>query len=614
MNNIDIRIRNMEMKMKHIYSILSVLCLSLLTVSCSNELEDTNDTGYLKLELTTLTSTNEVGTRVAPPSDYKPRTLSVKILNAKNEVVLSTDDVAKDTRFQGNILLTPGKYTIQASSAKWDGSGSAVGAPYYTGFTTATVTAKTLTKAKVTLTQANVKVTVHFDANLRQYFIAESVKCIVLSALDGVAPRQFTLSTIESAYFPVGKLTFLLHVTNKRGEEFTMSNDVTDVKARDHYIVNYKLAETGSMGGVTVKVDDETQSCTFDIEIPRKSSTALQANKANAWSNFAELSGSVTGKTATFDATKLKLQYKEKNASEWTSINSSELTSTTPDNYSYRLKNLTPATEYIYRLCYTDGENNVNSNEVSFTTEAQTQIENNSFENWYKNGKSWYPNAEGSVYWSSSNPGSTSMGEQYNVTTKDTEFYHSGSSSAKLATKYVTIKLAAASLFTGTFDGLIGTRGAKLKWGVPFTSRPTALRGYYSFTGGSINQGSQPADAGAPAMGGRDACQFFCALLTEQLKVGGNAESGEYKKSTTIDWENDPRIIAYGQMTQSDDTPSGQWQELNIPLTYHDYSKKPAYMLIVVSANKWGDYFYGCDSNVLYVDDFSFEYGEPTTK
>ena len=37
-------------------------------------------------------------------------------------------------------------------------------------------------------------------------------------------------------------------------------------------------------------------------------------------------------------------------------------------------------------------------------------------------------------------------------------------------------------------------------------------------------------------------------------------------------------------------------------------------MLIVVSANKWGDYFHGCDSNVLYVDDFSFDYAEPTFK
>ena len=67
-------------------------------------------------------------------------------------------------------------------------------------------------------------------------------------------------------------------------------------------------------------------------------------------------------------------------------------------------------------------------------------------------------------------------------------------------------------------------------------------------------------------------------------------------------------------MTQYDDSPAGTWQELNIPLTYHSTTQQPAYMLIVVSANKWGDYFHGCDSNVLYVDDFSFDYAEPTFK
>ena len=177
----------------------------------------------------------------------------------------------------------------------------------------------------------------------------------------------------------------------------------------------------------------------------------------------------------------------------------------------------------------------------------------------------------------------------------------------------MVIKLAAASLFTGEFHGLIGTNGAKLKWGVPFTSRPSALKGYYNFKGGAVNR-AKTTEAGAPAKGERDAFQIFCAMLTEPLLVGGNVESGDYKKSTAIDWENDPRIIAYGQMTQYDDSPAGTWQELNIPLTYHSTTQQPAYMLIVVSANKWGDYFHGCDSNVLYVDDFSFDYAEPTFK
>ena len=212
-------------------------------------------------------------------------------------------------------------------------------------------------------------------------------------------------------------------------------------------------------------------------------------------------------------------------------------------------------------MAYDDGQTSVNSNEMTFTTEETTQIENSSFENWYKDGKSWMPNAQNSTYWSTSNPGSTSMGEQYNVTTQSTDFYHSGASSAKLGTKYVVIKLAAASLFTGEFHGLIGTSGAKLKWGVPFTSRPSSLKGFLSYTGGNVNRTGKDLPSTAPASGSPDACQLFCALLTEPLYVGGNATASangiNYEKSTIIDWQNDPRIIAYGEIIRSENTPSG---------------------------------------------------------
>lgn len=596
--------------MKTIYNVFSFLVLSLLTFSCSNDLDFTKEEiGYLKLDIKTLVSTITRGT--SAPKDYNAKTLAVKITDESGKIVMETNDVDNDASFKGNIVLTPGSYSITASSAGWDGSDSGFGVPYYTGSTKATVKAKTLTEASLTLTQANVKVTVKYDDNFRTYF--SSANCVVTSAIENVSLQRFSLTTVGSAYFPVADLNFFLAVTNKSGESYSMSKDVTGVKARDHYIINYKIAEAGSLGGVTVKVDDATQAYNFTIEVPRKSSTSLQANQANAYTNMAYLSGAITAKTATFDESKLVLQYKKKANADWSEIAASALTKGENDSYTYKLTSLTPATEYVYRLSYSDGETNVNSNEISFSTETALGIKNSSFEDWYKDGNAWVPGTQGQVYWNSSNPGSTSMGDSYNVTTSSTELVHGGTYSAKLANKYVVIKLAAASLFTGTFDGLIGTNGAKLTWGVPFTSRPSALKGYMSYTPGAINRVGKNLPSTAPAKGETDACQIFCALLTEQLKVGGNAEDGDYKKSTVIDWENDPRIIAYGELTQNT-SDGGKWKEFNIPLKYHDMKAKPSYMLIVVSASKWGDYFHGCDSNVLYLDDFSFEYGEPTAK
>jgi hypothetical protein len=84
--------------------------------------------------------------------------------------------------------------------------------------------------------------------------------------------------------------------------------------------------------------------------------------------------------------------------------------------------------------------------------------------------------------------------------------------------------------------------------------------------------------------------------------------------TTGLDWENDPRVVAYGQMTQGTSS-NGAWQELNIPLKYHSTTAKPTHLLIVCSASKYGDYFYGSDSSVLHLDDFEMVYGDnPTVK
>ena len=596
--------------MKKIFSILSIICLSVIAVSCNNEMEDAEQqVGYLKLDFETLLSTNTRA--VTPlPSGYNARTLAVEIKDNQGKIVLESQDAANDDRFKSNLTLEPGTYTITAHSAGWDGSDSGLNSPYYTGFTTVTVRAKVLSQATVTLTQANVKVSVKFDSNFSTYFT--NVNCYVTSSNEDVTMRRFTPSTsISSAYFPVGPLNFMLSVKNRDGVSYTMEKEITDVNARDHFIINYKIAEAGSIGGITVKFDDSTQSYTFDIEVPRQSSTSLNVGAANAFTTFAYLTGAVTAKTSEFTENNLKLQWKRSADANWTDVPASSLTKGENDSYSYKLGNLTPETEYVYRMNYNDGNTNVNSNEVTFSTEAMGTIYNAGFENWYMDGSVAICGKQGDPkYWNSSNAGASSF--IGSVTTQDTGFKHGGNSSAKLATAWASIKLAAASLFTGNFVGLIGTKGAKLDWGVSFTSRPSALKGYYSYTPGSINRGTQPTGVGAPAKNSNDECQITCALVTEQFHVA-NADATGYELTTQIDWQNDSRIVAYGQMTKNTSS-NGAWQEFNIPLVYYSLTKKPTHLIIVCSASKWGDYFYGSDKSVLYLDDFSFEYGEPTLK
>lgn len=597
--------------MKKIFSIISLLCATFFVASCTSDVEVAEQgEGYLKLQLETIVSTF---TRTDVPAGYNAKKLYVAIQDENGQVAkdaagvsLETDDWDNSETLKGNIKLAEGTYTIVAHSANWDGSNSAFDAPYYAGSATTTIKRNTLNTASVTCTLANVKVTVNFDDNFKKYF--ESAKAEVTSAMTGVTARTFVMGqTTSSAYFPVADLSLKVTVNNDATK--TQTNEVKDVKARDHIIVNYSVGDpVGNQGKITVYTDDATQTYTYNILIPRKNLTNVEAKNVTPWSTFAELSGKASLEKNDFN--NVILQWKKQADSDWTTVANDALT-IDKGNVSYKLKGLTPSTAYSYRFVYDNGTDEaINSNEVNFTTEAQTTLYNGGFENWYSEGRIDYcGNAADGKYWNSSNGGAaTYIGS---VTTQDTGFKHSGNSSAKLATSWAVVKLAAASLFTGDFIGLIGTKGAKLDWGVPFTSRPTALKGYYSYSPGSLNRGTQPS--GAPSKGSNDECQIFCALVTELFHVA-NAEASGYEMTTEIDWQNDPRVIAYGQMTQSTSS-NGAWQELNIPLEYHSLTKKPTHLIIVCSASKYGDYFYGSDSSVLHLDDFEFVYGdEPSVK
>lgn len=595
--------------MKKIQYILTFLFVALFAVSCSQDMELEGEQGYLTLRVNSLVSTNEGGTRAAAPEDYAPRTLHVEIVDQSGKVVKSTDDFANDKNFQGNIKMKVGTYTIVAHSAKWDGNGSGFDTPYYYGSTTVKVLSQSLVTASVTCTQANVKLTVNYDDVFASSF--KSAVTTVTSAVSGIDPLQFVMNeTTKSGYIPVGNFDAKLDVVNYSDVSNTLTRKFENVKAREHYILNFKLAQDGYLGdgtgaGVKVEVDESTNTYTYTFEVPRKSAISLVTRAANAWSTFAMLSASVTAKTQSFDNAGLTMEWRVAGATDWNVIPYDALTIDAQDNVTTTLKGLTPNTSYEYRLRYINGDADVVCEPVAFTTEEQIALYNGGFENWWMDGKVAYANEQGVSFWDTSNKGAASFGGSNTTETTDADYVHGGSKAARLESKYIVIKFAAASLYTGSFIELVGTKGAKLNWGVPFASRPTALKGYMQYEPASVNRTSTSAPAEAPASGEPDQCGMYCALLSEALLVDNT------DMSTFPDWENDSRVIAYGSLPLDQNVHSnGAWKEVNIPLVYNNINKKPTHLLVVFSASKYGDYFHGGEGSVLYVDDFSLEYGD----
>lgn len=608
--------------MKKIYSIFAML-VALLVVSCTNDSDIAGKVGYIKLDVTTYQ--NSV-TRTDVPANYVPKQLAVEIVKA-GTIVKSFNDY---TAITDRIALEPGSYIINVHSNGWDGNGSGFGAAYYAGSTTVNVEAGVNSTAKVTCSLANVEVTVVYDASIKKYFT--DGKTTVSSGAQKQYAQDFMLNTDKgSAYFPADDLHLRLSLTNKKGVTHEADADevIGNVKPRDHYTITYALADEGILGdgqsSITVTVNDQTKDYTFNIPVLTTTKVSLDANTPPS-SSIDATSATFTANldvddsfASDFDASKVGFEYRATEATrattDWTSEN---VTVTYKDGTATaKVTNLNPSTSYEGRFVYTydDDDQPTYSKIIGFETqsdEPQEQIYNASFESWYKgSNKAFYANEEGKSYWDSSNPGSSSF--NVNVTNQETSFVHSGSSSAKLGSKYVVVKFAAASLFTGNFVKLIGTSGAELEWGVRFTSRPSALKGYWSYNAPAINRAGKNLPAGTPAKGDPDEAQIFCALLTAQLKVANASNSDGYEISMDIDWQNDPRVIAYGELTKNTSS-NGQWEEFNIPLIYHDANAIPTHMLIVCSSSKYGDYFHGADSSVLYLDDFTFEYGKRTVR
>lgn len=598
--------------MKQINHILLLMLMAFSFFACQKDDMGGESVGYLRLNVGESTSTNS---RSIVPEDYQPKQIAVQILNSSNQVVEETEDW--ELWKEKAIALKPGVYTIKATSNGFDGQAADFDIPYYAGSETVTIENGKEAQKTVVCTLANVKVTVKFDENFVNKF--KSVTVQVGDIAGDYTPLNFTTSETRSAYFPVTSLFSKISVTNNNGVNNSLRNEFTDVKARDHYILNYKLAETGS-SNITITVDPTTHEYTYTFTVSPGATNGAEIS-ASAWDRLAYLKAQSVNLGTGVNAEGLKFQYRTKVSGEdgaWTDVSVSEKEGI----YTGFVTGLTAVTEYEYRF--------VNKDEVvidavqSFTTaavDAQTALYNGNFDLWSESGSTIYPGSAEEAgnttsFWNTSNPGTTqglgAIGGAVNPTTGVQSPVHTtgeGAYAAKLQTTNKLGVLAAASLYTGSFMGLSGM-SANMEFGKPFTSRPVALRGYYMYTPQVINRVSRvPEGVEIVKDETMDQCAIFIALAKKSFTFNNNKEE-EY-----IDYEGDDNIIAYGELPSGAATSGDGYTEFTIPLKYKEsqFGEQPTHIIIVCSASKYGDYMTGGDNSLLYVDDFSLVYeGTPT--
>ena len=145
--------------MKTLYILLTT-CL--LLAACQNEDLKQNTVGYLRLEVET-----DKTTQTRAEDEYNPKQIAVKIVNSAGKTVEETDDW---TTWTEAIELPVGTYTIEASSAGFDGKTAGWDKPYYAAKDTVDIKQGTNTSKSITCKLANVLVTVEFSDDFRAAF------------------------------------------------------------------------------------------------------------------------------------------------------------------------------------------------------------------------------------------------------------------------------------------------------------------------------------------------------------------------------------------------------------------------------------------------------------
>lgn len=600
--------------MKRLYYLIYIGFIACF-FACQSDEDVVSNIGYLRLSVGAGGSANTK----AVPENYNPKQIAVQIVNAQGKVVEETDD---SETWVDPIALETGTYTVKASSNGFDGQESGFDIPYYAGSKEITIKSNQEVQETIVCTLANVKVTVKFDASFLEKFAGRDISVQVgdQTGTNKFTPLNFSTAETRSAYFPVGNLYATLSVSNpdKPLEPYTLKQEFTEVKAKDHYILNYKLQESGETN-ITVTVDPTMHeySYTFTVSTEATNNASLTAG---AWDRLAYLKAENVTTASGVSMEGITFQYRVKtntptkvDETPWTDV----ATTASESTYTAMLTGLTASTTYEYRLANGEGESIGSVKEFTTGgTDLKTTLQNGGFEDWYKSGRVWYAATQTDVsnktyMWDSSNPGSGSFG--FNPTTGSTDIKHGGNYSAKLETQYAYIKLAAASLYYGRFNDLVGTSGAKIDFGQPFTSRPIALKGYFQYAPVAIDRvgGSQPANT--VSKGDMDVCSIFIILSKGTYQLNNTITSTLLSEEKVKDTD---QFIAYGELPISECvSTNGQWKKFNIPLKYKEdaFGEEPTHLIIVCSSSKYGDYFTGGTGSTLYLDDFELIYdGEPT--
>lgn len=694
--------------------LISFALLSAL-VSCNDRgLEMEQGTGYLDLRVSRDASVDIVP--VAKSGEAAADIIAVTLIPQAGGESVVIEDINQMTE---PIKLKTGVYKVVATSGEDKGS-AAFDAPVYYGEEQIEVRNMQVVTKEVVCTLTGVKVTVDFSSAFKASFDYK------LTVSNGEASLEFSqeAGTLDKeAYFHVtDKLSWVLDVTNAKGEKFSLTDSYSQVAPRQHYdlyfdiesaddapfgaaefvitvdnslnvmeydmpifiypdipviigpenisvyssdvpesgdyqivstkgyksvVISHNNTALTSLGlpqttelvgasaetiqtlaaaGVQVTFTEEdirvdaiqmlsalsvgnysfTISARNDLDLVSTMNVNIQVKapveitSIVAWANFAVVKGKYYSQNLPAG-----FAIQHKSSGDWTDgyvllqdVNTSAKT------FKTMVCKLSAGTGYTFRL-KTAKDGGLSATK-SVTTEGVQTVPNLNFDQW-TTGDIIYPyTGKNNGVWDTANEG-LDLGN-YNITKPETSSVIKGTA-AKLESDYVNIfgvkKFAAGNIYTGDFVKVTTSpMGADLNWGIKFSARPVAMKGYYKYVPQTINY-TDGAHSGLK--GQMDKCQIQVALTSPMSGSGtyyfyvssGNNEFVEFSSSNST-------IIAHNLIETSETITS--YRSFTLPFGYRNINTRPSYIIITCCSSYLGDYFTGGDGSTMWVDEFELIY------
>ena len=446
-------------------------------------------------------------------------------------------------------------------------------------------------------------------------YASDSVSDVVYGLHSSRSYSTVVISHNDSRLLQYG-LPYSTDLTKDDLASFMESSGVS-VEMLEDYDINIDFTSFVNalpIGEYAVKIFVENESgLTVEKNIQFVINSCVNILEATPWAKFMFVKGQWLSEAMPSD---LKLQYRL-TGGQWIDFVPEVQSQFVVDNENKSFKayicRLQPSSSYEVRIVTVDEE----IIPVTRTTDSAAQLYNLSFDDWYQNGKVWYAYLQDSSsprIWDSANKGTTMAGDSNTVPGTASGEYRTGKS-VKMTTIWVNAmgitKLAAGNIYTGRYNGTVGTNGADLDWGVEFQSRPLGFKGWYRYDSKSINHSSSGY---ASYEGQADLCQIQIVLqdagqpyfVVPTTFNGVSINGPTLDRSVYCDLQTHSSVIARGIKNYGD--TGGAFKPITLPFTYRSITRIPTHAVVTFSSSYLGDYFTGADGATMWADDFEYIY------